>query len=88
MDAISSVYDRPIRFSLVCQVAIGIIAALTLDFGVLARVVLVAILAYWLCVVVVVVRRPHNPSPFDLRIVRWGLWPVLVVACLRQALSS
>lgn len=86
MDAISSAYDRPIRFSLVCQVVIGLLAALTLDGGLIARVVGVAMLAYWLCVALVVARRPQSPSPFDLWLVRWGLWPVLLVACLRQAL--
>lgn len=84
MNAISQAYGRPIRTSLICQIAVGLLASLALDGGVLARVVGVAILAFWLCLVVILVRRPRSPSKLDLRIVQWAFWPILVVAWLRQ----
>ena len=84
---ISPAYDRVIRKSLVAQVVVGILAALMLDGGETARVVGVAVLAYWLCAAVVIMRRPHEPTNFDLAIVHWGFLPVLAISMLRQALA-
>jgi hypothetical protein len=84
---ISPAYDRVIRKTLVAQVIVGVLAALMLDGGTTARVVGVALLAFWLCVIVVIMRRPHEPTRFDLAIVHWGFWPVLAIAVLRQALA-
>jgi hypothetical protein len=84
---ISPAYDRVIRKTLIAQVIVGVLAALMLDGGTTARVVGVAVLAFWLCAVVVILRRPHEPTKFDLAIIHWGFWPVLVIAAVRQALA-
>lgn len=84
---ISSKYDTPIRKSLAVQAIVALLAALTLDGGVTARVVGAAILAYWLCTALVIARRPHGPTSVDLAIIHWGFWPVLGVAMLRQAFA-
>jgi hypothetical protein len=81
---ISPIYDRVIRKSLIAQVVVGILAALMLDGGIAARVVGVAILAYWLCAAVVIMRRPHEPTKIDLAILDYGFWVVLGLAALRQ----
>jgi hypothetical protein len=86
-DIISPEYDGVIRKSLVTQVAIGILAALLLDGGTTARVVGVAVLAFWLCVAIVILRRPRKPTSLDLGMIRWGFWPVLIVAILRQGFA-
>jgi hypothetical protein len=92
MDAYSAIispaYDRVIRNSLVMQVVVGILAALTLDGGITARVVGVAVLAYWLCAVIVIMRRPHEPTRLDLAIIHWGFWPVLAIAASRQGFAA
>lgn len=86
-EIISPEYDRVIRKSLVTQAAIGLLAALMLDGGTMARVVGVAVLAFWLCVAVVILRRPRKPTSLDLGMIRWGFWPVLIVGILRQGFA-
>jgi hypothetical protein len=81
---ISPAYDREIRKTLVTQVVVGCLAFLMLDGGIAARVVLVAFLGFWLCAAVVIARRPLAPTAFDLAFIRWGFWPVLTAAMLRQ----
>jgi hypothetical protein len=83
----SPAYDRVIRRALLTQLIVGFLAALMLDGGTSARVVGVAVLGFWLCAAVVILRRPHEPTKFDLAIVHWGFWPILFIAALRQALA-
>jgi hypothetical protein len=84
---ISPAYDRVIRKSLLAQVIVGLLAALMLDGGTAARVVGVAVLICWLCGAIVIFRRPHEPTKLDLAFFRWGFWPVLGIAMLRQEIS-
>jgi len=84
---ISPTYDHVIRKSLTAQVVVGVLAALMLDGGTTARVVGVAVLAFWLCATMVIMRRPDEPTKIDLTIMRWGFWPELIVVALRQALA-
>lgn len=84
---ISPAYDYVIRRSFVAQVVVGVLAALMLDGGITARVVGVAVLTFWLCAAIVIARRPHEPTTFDLAIVHWGFWPLVAIAALRQAFA-
>lgn len=82
---ISTAYNHVILRSLVAQLAVGCLAVLMLDGGVTARVVGVAALGFWLCVALVIFRRPSTPTKFDLAFVRWGFWPILAIALLYQS---
>ena len=84
---ISPTYDRVIRKTLVAQVVVGCLAALMLDGGTTARVVGVAVVAFWLGAAVVILRRPHEPTKLDLVIIHWGFWIVLAIAALRQTFA-
>jgi hypothetical protein len=84
---ISAEYDRVIRNALITQAVLGSFAALILDGGIIARVVGVAVLAFWLCVAILVLRRPFKPSRIDLLFIQWGFWPVLAASVLRQAFA-
>ena len=84
---ISPAYDAPLRSTLLTQVISGCIAALILDGGTAARVVGVAVLAFWLCAAIILACRPFNPTRIDLAIMKWGYWGVLLIAILRQALA-
>jgi hypothetical protein len=84
---ISSEYDAVIRKALITQLVAGCLAAMMLDGGVIARVVGVAMLGFWLSVAFLVVRRPMKPSKVDLKFIHWGFWIVLVIASFRQGLT-
>lgn len=81
---IASLYDPIVRSALVPQLFIGFLALLMLDGGIMAKVVGVAVLAFWLCAGVLMVRRPMAPTQFDLAFVKYGFWIVLAVAAFRQ----
>jgi hypothetical protein len=84
---VSPLYDQVVRKALFTQVAVGVLAALVLDGGTMAKVVGVAVLVFWICASVIILRRPQNPTRVDLEFIDWGFWPVLGVAALRQLLS-
>ena len=85
---VSGAYDHAIRWAFATQVIVGFLAAMVLDGEIMARVVEVAVLSFSLCAAVVIMRRPHEPSKFDLAFVQWGFWPILAIAALRQMLAG
>ncbi len=81
---VSPMYDRVVRQSLGGQLIAACLAGLLLDGGVMARVVGVALLGFWLSVGILMIRRPLQPGKVDLTFIRWGFLPVLLVAVLVQ----
>jgi hypothetical protein len=73
-------YDRAIKRSLILQILTTIVLLTILDGGQLARAGGAAMLAFWIGVAVIMLRRPQTPSPLDLLYVRWGYLPLLAVA--------
>ena len=81
---VSSMYDRVVRQSLGLQLITACLVGLLLDGGVAARVVGVSLLGFWISVGILMVRRPLQPTKYDLAFVKWGFLPVLLVAVLVQ----
>ncbi len=79
---ISSKYDAPVRETLNLQIIIAILSMLMLDGGIAARVVGAAMLAFWLSVAFLTIRRPFSPPTRDLELIRWGFW------CFLSSLQS
>jgi hypothetical protein len=75
-------YRRPVFTAVVVQVVSGVLSLLLLDGGTFARVTGIAVLAFWVGVAFVVCRRPMNPTPTDLQLIRIGFIPVLFLAWL------
>ena len=78
-------YARPIKFAVSQQLGLAFLAALSLDHGRMAKRMAVAILAYWLCFCLIGARRPSNPTPTDLALIKWGF---LVIAFLFLVASA
>lgn len=81
---VSSKYDRAVLQSLGMQLVAGCFAGLLLDGGIMTRVVGVAMLGFGISVGILMIRRPLQPTKFDLTFIRWGFLPVLLVAALVQ----
>lgn len=81
---LSRKYDRALHETLGAQVIVGCLAALVLDGGVMARVVVVAMLGFWLSAAILMIRRPFEPAKYDLLFVQRGFWPILAAATLVQ----
>ena len=72
-------YREAVKVALVLQALAMVVLLAVLDGGALARAGGAAMLAFWIGVVVVVIRRPKAPSAFDLLYVRWGYLVMLVI---------
>jgi len=67
------------------QLFLALISGMILDGGVLARLLLIASIAFWIGVVFILFRRPQTPSRFDLSYLRIGLFVILAI-CIASAL--
>jgi hypothetical protein len=66
------VYRAPIRSALLQQSVVLILAALMLDGGLTFNMAVIAIVAYWLAVGVILARRPGSPTRADILLIRYG----------------
>jgi hypothetical protein len=75
-------FRRAIYESLAIQLFISIFLLLILDGGLLARAGGYAMIGYWIGVVVILMRRPKQPSSIDLLYIRVGFLFLLTAAIL------
>lgn len=61
-----------IKTSLIWQFGLGVPCVLMLDGGGSAHIAIVAVAAYWPIVFLIVLRRVHAPTRFDLVVIRHG----------------
>ena len=69
---LSPEYDRAIKFAVVEQLVMGVLAALLLDGGQTARAMAWFVAAFWFVFAMIAVRRPFRPTAADLAIIKWG----------------
>lgn len=60
------------------SVVMAILSLLALDFGQSARLSGVGLAAFWSATLLVLWRRPGNPSRWDLVLIRWGCVPFVI----------
>ena len=78
----SGKYGSPLRDSLILQAFFLVLFWLALDGGMLFRYSLFILAPYWALVLLIVLRRPAEPTPLDLKVVRFGylaLWILLLL---------
>jgi len=56
------------------QAVVLVFAALILDGGLTLRFCVAAAILSWICVLVVMIRHPKEPTWLDLGIVKYGFW--------------
>jgi len=56
-----------------------IFGALMLDLGQAFHISLVAAVAHWMMIILIIGRRPQSPTQLDLIAIRWGYVPLLIV---------
>lgn len=78
---ISARYWSAIRTSICFQIPILLLGALCLDGGELFSRCLVALAAFWCGTILILFRRPRNPTKLDLEVIRFG-YPLLFVLAL------
>ena len=84
MHSYATEYNTALGRGVIIQLSLGIVTALVLDFGLLHRAFLIAILCQCAVVVTSLFRRPKNPTKMDLLLVSYGILPLfLVVAWFR-----
>ncbi len=71
-------YESAMGFSFVYQFFLLFMAGMILDGGQCAQFTFVAIVAFWTSVIVLILRRPWNPSKIDILYIKWGFFPILL----------
>lgn len=75
----SDSYRAPLHSALYVQCVIVVLCGLLLDFGVSARIATITMVAFWVGVLLIMLRRPRTPTVADLWIVRFGFLPLFVI---------
>ena len=72
-------YNAAFKTALLLQAVLAVLTALVLDFGQTHRAFWVAFLCQWAMVWIILFRRPMNPTRLDLAVVRYGIFPLLII---------
>jgi hypothetical protein len=70
---LAQAYSSPVQSALGVQIIFVLWFGSLLDGGVVLRAFLYSSLAYWAGTVLILLRRPSNPTRGDLLYIRWGL---------------
>jgi hypothetical protein len=76
--SVSEKYHSAVWTAFVTSAILAVLAALVLDGGEIARLTAIALAVFWSTVVLIMVRRPQNPTQFDLVLIRSGCLPLIV----------
>ena len=81
----SAKYWSPLRDSLILQAFFLFVSSLALDHGVMLRYSLFVLAPSWAMILLIVLRRPAEPTWLDLKFVRFGY---LALWCLMPPVSA
>ncbi len=70
--SVSDSYLATLKTSAIWQLVLLTLGALMLDGGGALHLVVVGLAGYWPIVLIIVLRRPANPTKFDLLVIRHG----------------
>ena len=72
---------RAVLIGFLVQMVVLILSELTLDIGYITSHISHRVaLGYWVGVLIVALRRRHDPTTLDLWFIRWGYVPLVIVA--------
>ena len=81
----SPAYQGTLKLVLIEQVPLGILAALILDGGSIARMYLCALIVFWPGFAMIIYRRPMAPTETDLFLIKWGTFLLFAVFAAMSA---
>ncbi len=79
--ALAPQYQSAVIWAAVQQAVAGVLSAMMLDGGVFLEVWCFTILAFWVGVILIVLRRPLSPTRLDVLAIKYGFVPFFIVAC-------
>ena len=74
-------YKSAVIFAASQQAITGILSAMLLDGGVVLGIWCFTVLACWMGVVVIAIRRPLTPTRSDILFIEFGFIPLFIFAC-------
>ncbi|MCB1207665.1 MAG: hypothetical protein KDN18_25660 [Verrucomicrobiae bacterium] len=78
---LSGAYRTPFVLAVVFQVVALIFTSFLFDLGVAFTIATISLIPFWIVVLIIVFRRPQNPTGFDRSFIAYG-YPILMVALL------
>jgi hypothetical protein len=73
-------------FAMLQQAVLFLLAALLLDGGVVLRRVTIASIGFWCFVLLLLIRRRNSPTRVDIILVKYGIWPLLLITIVAAGL--
>ena len=77
-----------IVFTMFQQLPLLMLSAMLLDGGLVFKRVAIASVAYWILVVIIMIRRGRNIPDADKLLVKWGYLPLLLITCILWLVAS
>jgi hypothetical protein len=72
-------YIPALKIAVIVQGIVLVLAALILDMEQARHISMVAALADWLMIGLIMLRRPYSPTRLDLLAIKWGYLPLLII---------
>ena len=79
-EQISSSYTRPVVEAAMFSAVLLILSFMVLDMGETGYASVYAMAAFWVGVLLIILRRPHSPTKSDLHVIRFGSLVVVIAA--------
>jgi hypothetical protein len=79
---ISQKYDSPIFEAVALQFCVALFICSSVDGEIVAQICGVALVAFWGGAATLICRHAHAPSQSDLQLIRFGYFPILLIAFL------
>lgn len=82
----STAYRGSLVIVLSQQILLGLLAGMCLDGGVLGMIFLYSLIAFWVGFVMIVSRRPNNPTKVDIFVIKWGSFLLFLISLVMSPL--
>jgi len=79
MPKVADSYREPIKVAVVQQIIFLVLTALLLDGGQTFRACCITAIVHWVCIAMILVRRPIHPTRIDILLIKYGFLPLAFV---------
>ena len=88
LQSVSGSYADSLKLSVLIQLTLFVLAAMLLDGGGTLHGFGIAAAGYWIGAVLIILRRPKNPTQVDLDLVKYGfIWTSVCVIIIAMAIA-
>ena len=68
------------------QILLGLLTGMCLDGGILGMIFLYSLAAFWVGFIMIISRRPRNPTKVDIFLIKWGTFLLFLISLVMSPL--